>query len=195
VADRDQPYSFDPKTETLIATEYEIAANEVFGRTATPPSRAALRQLLLQFKKAAIRMAWVILPLGVLYLYLAAIGLIWTPYTCITDTIQEIANLSSYDFKVTETGCSTIAKTGFVSVYISRAHGTKPILLFKYDPAGVVPYPSIAVSDMRHVTITVPVVSEVFLERYEWRSVSGTVSVDYHIGRVIYPVADVSAPE
>jgi len=119
----------------------------------------------------------------------------WTPYTCITDTIQEIANLSGYDFKVTETSCSTIAKTGFVSVYISRAHRNKPILLFKYDPAGVVPYPSITVSDMRHVTITIPIVSEVILERYEWRSVSGTVSVDYHIEHVMFPVADVSAPE
>jgi hypothetical protein len=147
------------------------------------------------FKKAAIRMAWVVVPLGVLYFYLAAIGLIWTPYTCLTDTIQEIANLSGYDFKVTETSCSTIAKTGFVSVDISLAHRNKPILLFKYDPAGVVPYPSITVSDMRHVTITVPVVSEVILERYEWRSVSGTVSADYRIGRVIFPIADVNAPE
>jgi hypothetical protein len=154
-----------------------------------------LRQLLVLFKKAAIRMAWVVVPLGVWYFYLAAIGLIWTPYTCLTDTIQEISDLSGYDFKVTETSCTTIGNDTSVSVYISPTGRKKAVLLFKYDPAGVVPYPSITVSDMRHVIITVPIVSEVILERHEWRSVSGTVSVDYHIGRVIYPVADVSAPE
>jgi hypothetical protein len=113
----------------------------------------AVGKFPIRFKKILLRFIWVVAPVGCVYLYLAAIGLIWTPYTCITDTIQEIANLSGYDFKVTETSCSTIAKTGFVSVYISRDHRNKPILLFKYDPAGVVPYPSITVSDMRHVTI------------------------------------------
>jgi hypothetical protein len=147
------------------------------------------------FKKAAIRMAWVVVPLGVLYFYLAAIGLIWTPYTCITDTIQEISNLSGYDFKVTETNCTTIGNDTSVSVYISPTGRKKAVLLFKYAPAGTDPYPTIAVSEGRSVSITVPVVSEVILERYEWRSVSGTVSVDYHIGHVMFPVADVSAPE
>jgi hypothetical protein len=100
-----------------------------------------------------------------------------------TETVQEIADLSGYDFKVTETGCSTFAKDGFVSVYISLAHRNKPILLFKYDPAGVAPYPSITLSDTRHVTIAVPVVSEIMLQRHKWQE----VSIDYDIGRVMYP--------
>jgi hypothetical protein len=137
----------------------------------------------IRFKKIVLRFIWVVAPIGCVYLYLAAIGLIWTPYTCLTDTIQEIANLSGYDFKVTETSCSTIAKTGFVSVYISRAQRNNPILLFKYDPAGVVPYPSITVSDMRYVTIAVPVVSEIILQRHKWQE----VSIDYDIGNVIFP--------
>jgi hypothetical protein len=110
-----------------------------------------LRRFLVLFKGVVLRLVWVVVPLGSLYLCMAQTGLMRTPSTCMTETIQGIADPSGYDFKVTETGCSTIAKEGFVSVYISRARRNKPILLFKYDPAGAVPYPSITVSDKGQV--------------------------------------------
>jgi hypothetical protein len=55
--------------------------------------------------------------------------------------------------------------------------------LFKYDPAGAVPYPSITVSDKGHVTIAVPVVSEIILQRKKWQE----VWIDYDIGNVMFP--------
>jgi hypothetical protein len=86
--------------------------------------------------------------------------------------------------------CSKIGNNTSVSVYISPTGRNMAVLLFKYGAAGTDPYPTIAISEGRSVSITVPVVSDVILERYEWRSVPGTVSVDHHIGRVMYPVAN-----
>jgi hypothetical protein len=53
-------------------------------------------------KKIALRVIWVAVPVGCVYLWLAAVG--------VTETIQEIADLSGYDFKVTEIGWSTFAR-------------------------------------------------------------------------------------
>jgi hypothetical protein len=53
------------------------------------------------FKKVALRLILVAAPVGCVYLYLVEIGLMWTPSTCMTETIQEIADPSGYDFKVT----------------------------------------------------------------------------------------------
>jgi hypothetical protein len=154
-----------------------------------------MRRFLMRLKKAVLRSLWVVVPLACLYVLLAEAGLIWTPNTCVTDTIQTLTNLSGYDFKVTETDCSTLGEDASVSVYVSLASKNKAVLLFKYDPAGLKPYPSIAVPKERRVSISVPVISEVFLQRHDWHSPRGSVSVDYHIGRIIYPSTSEPAPE
>jgi hypothetical protein len=116
------------------------------------------------------------------YLVSAMYGL-WTPYTCITDTIQQMSNLSGYDFKVVETDCSTLGEDAAVKVYISFTGRKRAVLLFKYGPSGVNPYPSIAVPERDRVSISVPEVSDVFLERHKWLG----ISVDYHIGHAMQP--------
>ena len=57
-----------------------------------------------------------ILLMGIAYVFLAAIGLVPTPYTCMTETKTRITNLSGGDFEITDTGCDTLAKEEFVSV-------------------------------------------------------------------------------
>jgi hypothetical protein len=143
-----------------------------------------MKPFIARLKKTTLRLIWVVVPFGCLYLLVANLGLIWTPDTCITDTIKKISNLSGYDFKIIETDCSTLGEDASVSIYASLVGQKRAALLFKYGPAGIDPYPSIAVTDQGNVSISVSVVSDVILQRFEWRS----VSVDYHIGRVISPV-------
>jgi hypothetical protein len=146
--------------------------------------KASLKRVL--FRSIGIA----ILLLG-LYLISATLGLIWTPYTCMSSTIQTITNLSGYDFKVIETDCSTIGEDASVSVYISLAGRKKEVLLFKYGPAGINPYPSIAVSDPGNVSISIPVVSDLILQRHKWLN----VSIDYRIGQVMHPTLSGKVPE
>jgi hypothetical protein len=120
-----------------------------------------------------------------------SLGLIWTPNTCITDTIEKISNLSAYYFRIIETDCLTLGEDASVSVFVSLVGQKRAALLFKYGPAGINPYPSIAVTAQGNVSISIPVVSDVILQRFEWRN----VSVNYQIGHVISPVVKGKASE
>lgn len=54
---------------------------------------------------------------------------------------------------------------------------------FKYGPASDTILPSITASDGGSISISIPVIADVYLQRHEWRK----APVDYHIGHVIYP--------
>jgi hypothetical protein len=82
-----------------------------------------------------------------------------------------------------------LAKEAWVSVYVSAAGGRKQALLFKYGPALHDPIPSIVVSGEGNITISIPIVTDVHVQRHRWRK----VSVDYDIGRVMHP--DVNTPQ
>lgn len=150
-----------------------------------------MRHTTALFKKIALSLVCVILPLAGAYLVLARLGLIWTPYTCITETRQKILNLSGYDFAITETDCSTIVEDASVSVYVSVTGERGRALLFKYGPASDTILPSITVSDRGHISISIPVIADVYLQRHRWCK----ASIDYDIGRVIYPDVKSKAPE
>jgi hypothetical protein len=111
-----------------------------------------------------------------------------------TEAEAKIANLSGADFEITYTNCDTLAKSEFVSVYVSRAKVSdepfysrwreKKTLLFRYDPwTADGPFPVISPSGPKRISISVPKVSHIFLKGRSWNG----ISVDYQIGHVEYP--------
>jgi hypothetical protein len=57
-----------------------------------------MKPFIARLKKTTLRLIWVVVPFGGLYLFLASLGLIWTPNTCIVDTIEKMSYLSGYYF-------------------------------------------------------------------------------------------------
>jgi len=135
--------------------------------------------------KTAVCLAWIML-LGIvsLPLSLVVVELVWAPGACITETRQEIANLSGFDFEISETDCDAIAKTASISVLVSTAGGHEKALLFKYVPAddGTL-LPSIAVSAQGGISISISKVASIYSKIQKWNN----SSVDYDIGYVHYP--------
>src|SRR5262249_46933242 len=90
-------------------------------------------------------------------------------------------NLSGYDVHITETLCSTIAKDAAVRVFISNTGERKENLLFRYDPTHYLP--TVRFSDPHTLLISVDEVGSISFRRYKWEN----LSIDYHIGSIIYP--------
>ena len=61
----------------------------------------------------------VLVTVGMIYLFLASFGLIWTPYTCLTDVHGRFSGPSGVRFEI--------------SVFVSRANWRGKTLLFKYE--------------------------------------------------------------
>jgi hypothetical protein len=137
------------------------------------------------FRKVAVWLACIIVPLGVVYLFLAAVGLAWTPYTCIKETRQKISNLSGFDFEISETDCSTFGETASISIFVSTAGGHEKALLFKYGPEddGQL-LPSIVVSDRGNISISISEVADIVSQQRKWKN----SSIYYYIGSVQFPV-------
>jgi hypothetical protein len=137
----------------------------------------------LSVKKLAAALAWIVLPTGALYLFLASIGLAQGPDTCLTETRETISDLSGYEFLVTETNCDTLAKTNWVRVFVSRAGDSKRDLIFIYDPTDDTLVPNIAVDPNGNIAISIAAVEAIVQQEREWRG----AKVAYSIGKVYFP--------
>jgi hypothetical protein len=144
---------------------------------------AAMKPSRAFFRKAAVYLACIMVPLGSAYLILAAVGLAPTPYTCITETRKKIPNLSGFDFEITETDCSTLGEDASISVFVSKAGDNTKALLFKYGPAVDDLLPSLVVHNESNLSISIPIVSDVRFQEHRWRN----MSIDYNIGHIDYP--------
>jgi hypothetical protein len=131
-------------------------------------------------------MMGIVAPLGIVYLFLAAIGLAPRPGDCLTETLGKISDRSGLDFEISETDCDTLAKDASVSVFASKHGRTREVLLFKYDPGNAEPMPVIASVGQYTIEISVPNISSVFFRRNHWDG----LSVHYNIGSIDFPSAD-----
>jgi len=122
-------------------------------------------------------------PLGIVLLPLAVIELFLLPDACITEIREKTSNLSGFDFEMSETDCSAFGKDAAVSVFVSTAGGHEKALLFKYDPGGVGPLPSIVVSDQGNISISITQISSIFSQSRKWKN----SSIDYDIAHIEYP--------
>jgi hypothetical protein len=130
---------------------------------------------------------WILLPsalfIALPYLILAMVGLAWTPWSCITEVRERVADVSGFDFEISETDCDTLAKDASISVFASRIGGVEKTLLLKYDPAGVNELPTITSIDQHSVSISIEKISDLIfhLDRLQ------ELSVVYKIGLIEYP--------
>jgi hypothetical protein len=116
------------------------------------------------------------------FLLLFAVGL-WSPYACTTTVHQRIADLSGFDFEISETDCDVLAKDAATSVFVSEAGLKKQTLLFKYVPPGYDAIPSITRVDEHTVQISIWCVPQILCRKDRWQ----TLAIRYVIGVVEYP--------
>ena len=131
--------------------------------------------------------AVVVVTMGMIYLFLASFGLIWTPYTCLTDVRGRFAGPSGARFEVSETSCSMFAKgPSEISVFVSRANWRGKTLLFKYvmmHDGSSDALPVVTPIDDRTVQISVKHVASIVCRTGKWR----TLAVRYNVGVVVDP--------
>ena len=144
-----------------------------------------VKPLRLLLRKVAIGLAIFLICIMVLLgiVSLAVVGLLWEPDACTTETRKKLPNLSGFDFEINETDCSGFGAANSISLFVSPAGGHEKSLLFKYDPGGDGPLPSIVVSDQGNISISIAEVSSIYSQIRRWKN----SSVEYHIGYVIFP--------
>jgi hypothetical protein len=124
---------------------------------------------------------------GILYVYmlLGAIGLVWTPYTCLTDVLGQTSSHAGHYFEVSQTSCSGIGKgPAEISVFASKDTRGKKALIFKYESmsdASRDAEPVVEAVDDRTVRISVKHVAMIICRSTRW----GPLAVEYNIGRVV----------
>lgn len=128
---------------------------------------------------------------AIIYLWLAMIGLAWTPYTCITETRKQISGVSGFDFEISETNCDTLAKDASISVFASISGQTKRVLLFKYGPAYIDLMPVITPVDKHTVQISIPEISDLIFRRDKLKD----LTIRYKIDIIDYPDSDAKKDE
>lgn len=121
-----------------------------------------------------------------IYLFLAMVGLAWTPSTCLTEERGRISGVSDHDFVISDTNCSTIAKDASVSVFVSLTDGTERTLLLKYSPVNDEFLPAITPVDRKTVLISIPVIASLIFHRDR----VDDLTVRYDIGRIVFPDTD-----
>jgi hypothetical protein len=128
-----------------------------------------------------------VVTVGMIYLFVASFGLIWTPYTCLTDVHGGFSGPSGVRFEISETSCSIVAKgPGEISVFVSKANWRKKTLLFKYEAmhdASSDAWPVVTSVDEHTVQISVKHVASIVCRSDKW----GTLAVRYNIGLVVDP--------
>lgn len=124
---------------------------------------------------------------AVLYVYmlLGAIGLVWTPYTCLTDVLGQTYSRAGHYFEVNLTSCSGIGKgPAEISVFASRSRWGRNALIFKYESmADSSPdaHPVVELVDDWTIRITVKHVAMIICRSRQWEA----LAVEYNIGRVV----------
>jgi hypothetical protein len=123
-------------------------------------------------------------PIAPFVVFGGAFYILYAVNACITEVKSEGISRSSLSFQITETYCSTLGEDAAVSVYGLNEAGGGRTLLFKYGPASDdLPLPEIDVSDQHTITITVPIVSDVFVQLGRWDN----RPIRYNIGHIDYP--------
>ncbi len=132
----------------------------------------------------------VVVTVGMIYLFVASFGLIWTPYTCLTDVHGRFSGPSGVRFEISETSCSIVAKgPSEISVFVSKANWRKKTLLFKYvsmDDGSSDALPVVTPIDEHTVQISVKHVASIVCRTDKW----GTLAVRYNVGVVVDPGED-----
>jgi hypothetical protein len=112
-----------------------------------------------------------------------AVVFLWRGPPCLTETRNKIADLSGYNFEISDTYCSAIAHTASMSVYGAKKGERKQTLLFKFDPIDWIDLPTISIPDEDRLVISVPWVSSIFERRFRWHG----MQIEYDIGKVTNP--------
>jgi hypothetical protein len=124
---------------------------------------------------------------GILYVYmiLGAIGLVWTPWTCLTDMLAQTSNQAGHYFEVSQTSCSGIGKgPAEISVFASKGRRGPKALIFKYErmhDGSRDAEPTITTLDDRTIRISVRHVAMIICRSGRWDA----LAVEYDIGRVV----------
>ncbi len=141
------------------------------------------------FSLALGLLAVVFVTVGMIYLFLASFGLIWTPYTCLADVDGRFSGPAGVRFEVSETSCSIVAKgPSEISVFVSEANGRKKALLFKYvsmHDSSSDALPVVTAIDDHTVQISLKHAASVICRTDKW----GALAVRYDIGVVVDPGA------
>jgi hypothetical protein len=107
---------------------------------------------------------------------------------CISETKQEIANLSGLDFEISYANCDAIAKWETMNVFVSKAGSGNKAEIFKYSPNNIDDLPQIAVDlNNRRISILIKWISSIYFQAHHWED----MTIDYHIGKMTYPKREV----
>jgi hypothetical protein len=124
---------------------------------------------------------------GILFVYmiLGKLGIIWTPYTCLTDILGQASTPAGRYFETSGTSCSGVGKGPYeISVFASRIRRGKKALIFKYeamDDGSRDAEPVIVPTDDGAVRISVKHVAAIICQSRHW----DTLAVTYDVGRVV----------
>ena len=127
--------------------------------------------------------AWIAISLVAIYIFLAIIGLAWTPWVCLDTPVAKITGLLGYNFDVIYTNCDLIAKEEWISVFAARPGAWRSTLLFQYVPWRYDDKPAITATDGRTIRISIPKLSSVHMRRTGWDD----LTIEYDIGYIEYP--------
>jgi hypothetical protein len=119
------------------------------------------------------------------YMILGAIGLVWTPYTCLTDVLAETSTSPGHYFEVSQTSCSGIGKgAAEISVFASKARRGRKVLIFKYErmnDGSRDAEPVVTPVDDRTTRISVKHIARLICRAERWEA----LAIEYDIGRVV----------
>ena len=120
------------------------------------------------------------------YMILSKLGIIWTPFSCLTDELGQISTSAGY-FEASQTNCSAIAKEpSEISLVASKTKREKKALIFKYKRANddsPSAEPAIEIVNNDTIRITVTFVETIICRRERWEN----VAIQYRIGREFEP--------
>jgi hypothetical protein len=124
---------------------------------------------------------------GILFLYmmLGAIGFVWTPWTCLTDVLEQTTSEAGHYFEVSQTSCAGLGKgPAEISVFASKGKRGKKALIFKYESmsdGSRDAEPVVTPLDDRTIRISVKHVATIICGSRRWE----TLAIEYEVGRVV----------
>ncbi len=140
---------------------------------------------LLKYLLAFIGGGFVVFSILFVYMILGSLGFVWTPYTCLTDVLDQTSTPAGYYFEVSETSCAGLAKgPAEISVFASKGKRGRRALIFKYDrmhDGSRDAEPVITSIDDRTIRISVKHVAMIICRTGRWEA----LAVEYDIGRVV----------
>jgi hypothetical protein len=146
-----------------------------------------------KWREVGITIAIIITALAATWILLTRMGIFpWSNGT-ISITEKHISDLSGYDYDVIYTNVDNLAKSEYISVYVSKSkivraqsslHSIeKKTLIFRYDPALSDTLPVIVSTGTNRIKISIPRVAQVFVQLRQL----GDLSIYYDIGHIDYP--------